>query len=99
VCMQCVGAVATAFNAATLVGGPIAAKHYQRIRAAFGLQDNSVAAVEAREPLSVASADPARPTPHAGHFDLHTTVPKPHTTSVITRRAPSLVAFSASLRS
>jgi hypothetical protein len=47
-CMQCVGAVATAFNAATIVGGPIVAKHYQRVRAVIGLPDNSVAAVEAR---------------------------------------------------
>lgn len=47
-CMQCVGIVGTGFQAAALIGGPIVIKHYQRVRAAFGLPDNSVAAVEAR---------------------------------------------------
>lgn len=47
-CMQCVGAVGTALQAATLVGGPYAYKQYRRVRNAFGLPDNSVAAVEAR---------------------------------------------------
>jgi hypothetical protein len=47
-CMQCVGTVGTAFQAATLIGGPIALKYYQRVRALFGLPDNSAAAVAAR---------------------------------------------------
>lgn len=47
--MQCVGAVGAALQAATLVGGPVVVKHYQRVRAALGLPDNSLAAVEARE--------------------------------------------------
>ena len=64
-CMQCVGAVGTAFQAATLVGGPIVVKHYQRIRAAFGLEDNSVAAVEARE-SGAAVTPPAAGEQHAG---------------------------------
>ena len=35
-CMQCVGAVGTAFQAATLIGGPIALKYLQRVRALLG---------------------------------------------------------------
>ncbi len=63
-CMQCVGSVATAFKAATLVGGPIVAKHYQRVRAVIGLPDNSVAAVEARAMDAEGSATTA-PVPAA----------------------------------
>lgn len=66
-CMQCVGIVGTAFQAVTLVGGPVVVKHYQRIRAAFGLPDNSVAAVEARamEPRGHDEAPaPAAPPVH-----------------------------------
>ena len=47
-CMQCVGAVGTALQAATLFGGPVVYKHYRKVRALVGLPDNSVAAIQAR---------------------------------------------------
>ena len=43
-CMQCVGAVGTALQAATLFGGPVAYKYYRRTRNALGLPDTSAAA-------------------------------------------------------
>ena len=46
--MACVGGVGTALQAATLIGGPIAYGWYRRARAALGLPDTSVAAVEAQ---------------------------------------------------
>ncbi len=97
-CMQCVGAVGTAFQAATLIGGPIAAKHYQRIRAAFGLQDNSVAAVEAREQQGAGAAITAPVASRRRSAGLGQPIrePKPCTTSAVARRPPALVAFSAS---
>ena len=47
--MQCVGAVGTALQAATLFGGPTVYRYYRRARAALGLSDTSVAAQEARQ--------------------------------------------------
>ena len=58
-CMQCVGAVGTGFQAATLIGGPIALKYYQRVRAFFGLPDTSAAAVAARAKALEAPTPPA----------------------------------------
>ena len=47
-CMQCVGSVGTALQAATVLGGPIAYAGYRRARAMLGLRDTAVAAVEAQ---------------------------------------------------
>lgn len=47
-CMQCVGQVGTALQAATVFGGPVAYAGYRRVRAMLGLRDTSVAAVEAQ---------------------------------------------------
>jgi hypothetical protein len=58
-CMQCVGAVGTGLQAATIFGGPILLKWYRRTRAALGLPDDSVAAVEAREAAEQALVEPA----------------------------------------
>ena len=60
-CMQCVGTVGTAFQAATLIGGPFALKYYQRVRAFLGLPDNSAAAVAARARALEAPPPPAPP--------------------------------------
>lgn len=60
-CMACVGAAGTAFQAATLIGGPFLMKHMQRIRRALGLRDNSVAAVEARAADEAARLDAVAP--------------------------------------
>ena len=58
-CMQCVGAVGTALQAATVVGGPIAYAGYRRIRARLGLSDTSVSAVEAAQAAGAAGITPA----------------------------------------
>ncbi len=71
-CMQCVGAVGTAFQAATLIGGPIALKYLQRVRAFFGLPDNSAAAVAAR-----ARALEAETTPSRERHSRHRSPPNP----------------------
>ena len=47
-CMTCVGGLGTALQAVTLIGGPIAYGGYRRLRAAVGLPDTAVAAVEAQ---------------------------------------------------
>lgn len=47
--MQCVGAVGTACQAATVVAGPWVITRYRRLRDAIGLADMSVAAVEERQ--------------------------------------------------
>ncbi len=47
-CMQCVGAVGTALQAATVIGGPIVYAGYRRGRRMLGMRDTSVAACEAR---------------------------------------------------
>ena len=60
-CMTCVGAVGTALQAATLIGGPIAYGGYRRVRARLGLTDTSVAAREAQMPGSTAPASTSRP--------------------------------------
>lgn len=60
-CMTCVGAVGTALQAATLIGGPIAYGGYRRVRARLGLPDTSVAAREAELPGSTAPAGTRRP--------------------------------------
>ena len=58
----CVGAVGTACQAATLIGGPIVYGYYRRIRAALGLPDNSYAAVQARAAAEAMGAmSPQRP--------------------------------------
>jgi hypothetical protein len=61
-CMQCVGAVGTGLQAATIVGGPLLLRWYRRTRAALGLPDDTVAAVEAREAAEAEDA-PAAPEP------------------------------------
>ncbi len=63
-CMQCVGAVGTALQAATVIGGPIVYAGYRRGRRILGLRDTSVAACEARGQAT--SAPPARPASAAG---------------------------------
>ena len=55
-CMTCVGGVATSLQAATLLGGPIAYAGYRRARAALGMRDTSVAAVEAQAGVACGSA-------------------------------------------
>ncbi len=59
-CMQCVGAFGTAFQAATVIGGPLAYAGYRRVRATLGLRDTSVAACEtATAPQDEGSTAPA----------------------------------------
>ena len=65
-CMTCVGAVGTALQAATLIGGPIAYGGYRRVRARLGLPDTSVAAREAGLPGSTAPAPARRPIASTG---------------------------------
>lgn len=55
-CITCAGGVATAFQAATLMGAPVAYAAYRRARAALGLRDTSVAAVEAQTAAALGSA-------------------------------------------
>ena len=58
-CMVCsMGGVATAVQAATLVGAPIAYRGYRAVRTRLGLPDTSVAAVEAR--AQEMATEPAR---------------------------------------
>ena len=73
-CMQCVGAVGTALQAATLVGGPIVYKHYRAIRARLGLPDTSVAAQQARAAEGAALTS----RPATAPIRLHL-VPRPRT--------------------
>ena len=61
-CMQCVGAVGTALQAATLVGGPIVYAGYRRARSVLGLSDTSVAARAADGHTTSAAPDRIRPT-------------------------------------
>ena len=55
-CITCAGGVAASFQAATLMGAPIAYAGYRRVRAALGLRDTSVAAVEAQTTAARGSA-------------------------------------------
>ena len=77
-CMQCVGAVGTSLQAVTIIGGPIALIYLQRVRAFFGLPNNSAAAVAARVEASQAeftgSDQPASPPATAG---MECTTPRP----------------------
>ena len=58
-CMQCVGAVGSALQAATVIGGPFAYAGYRRARAALGLKDTSVAAQQAAQAAPVGFCDSA----------------------------------------
>jgi hypothetical protein len=54
--MQCVGAVGTACQAATVVAGPWIITRYRRLMDAIGFADMSVAAVEERRRRAAAEA-------------------------------------------
>jgi len=59
--MQCVGAAASAAEAAALIGGPFAYAAYRAARRRLGLPDTSAAAEAERERLAAAGEAPPAP--------------------------------------
>lgn len=74
-CMQCVGAVGTALQAATLFGAPVVYKHYRTVRRMLGLPDTSVAAQQDR--AAEGAVVTSRPAPSPIRLNI---TPRPRTT-------------------